>query len=72
MAFDCLLDDNAFNLRDNPRRLEAIKEKLFLHIELHHLSRLLLGRFGLNPFHKKTKPPFPTKFRIDGTFSITE
>ncbi|OQD71390.1 hypothetical protein PENPOL_c001G05005 [Penicillium polonicum] len=27
---DCLLDDDAFNLRGNPRRLEAIKEKLFL------------------------------------------
>ncbi|KGO74679.1 Telomere end binding protein [Penicillium italicum] len=27
---DCLLDDDAFNLRDNPRRLEAIKEKLFV------------------------------------------
>ncbi|KAI2746601.1 hypothetical protein DTO013E5_203 [Penicillium roqueforti] len=27
---DFLLDDYAFNLRDNPRRLEAIKEKLFL------------------------------------------
>ncbi|KAJ5952692.1 uncharacterized protein N7479_011105 [Penicillium vulpinum] len=27
---DCLLDDNAFNLHHNPRRLAAIKEKLFL------------------------------------------
>ncbi|CAI7632169.1 unnamed protein product [Penicillium glandicola] len=27
---DFLLDDDAFNLRENPRRLEAIKEKLFL------------------------------------------
>ncbi|CAP95093.1 Pc21g01960 [Penicillium rubens Wisconsin 54-1255] len=27
---DFLLDDYAFNLRSNPRRLEAIKEKLFL------------------------------------------
>ncbi|KAJ5943403.1 hypothetical protein N7516_003571 [Penicillium verrucosum] len=27
---DCLLDDDAFNLRGNTRRLEAIKEKLFL------------------------------------------
>jgi hypothetical protein len=27
---DFLLDDYAFNLRSNPQRLEAIKEKLFL------------------------------------------
>jgi hypothetical protein len=32
----------------------------------------LFGRFGLNPLHKKAKPPFPAKFRLRDTVLSAE